>query len=137
MSASGNEATSFNSPPSALTYSRSVLTDVHVVAAFPLRDGSLLHAHDPDHFNLLRHLPGLAQLRPPLPAAPETPSRRRAICPHIAYPVEDHGRKVGASGLDHPPIMPAGGKVLIFAEFRFFQVVGERIGQLHLQLLER
>ena len=54
---------------------------------------------------------------------------------HIAHPVKNHGRQVRASRLNGLPLVPASVEVLVVAEFGFFQVVGQRIGKLDLQLL--
>ncbi|UHD19037.1 hypothetical protein [Thiocapsa bogorovii] len=52
----------------------------------------------------------------------------------IAHPVEDNGRKVRASCFDGLPVMPVWREVLALAKLGFFQVVGQRVGKMHLQL---
>ena len=42
-----------------------------------------------------------------------------------------------ARGLDRLPILPFGGKILVFGQARFLQIIGQGIGQLNLQLLQR
>ena len=59
----------------------------------------------------------------------------RTIIIPIAHSIENHGRKVRASGFNGLPIMPTGIEAFVFAKFDVFQVVGQRVGKLDLQLL--
>lgn len=54
---------------------------------------------------------------------------------HPAHLIENCGSKVAASRFDRLPVVPARVEVLVLAKFDFFQVIGQRVGKLYLQLL--
>ena len=59
----------------------------------------------------------------------------RVVGFHVANQVEDVGRKMRASSFHGLPVMPTWIEVLVLAELGFFEVIGEGIGKLNLQLL--
>ena len=50
--------------------------------------------------------------------------------------IKDQDGVIGAHCLDGPPIVPARVKVLVFGQVVFFEVVGQRLRQLDLQLVQ-
>ena len=70
-------------------------------------------------------------------AAVSTLQNVAPCCSDSSGRVEDQDRQLGTHRLDVRPSVPLRVEIPVFGQAHFIQVVGHRIGELHLQLLKR